>query len=148
MRIRNWQRQGRRSMVILVDTNILMDVIANREPYAEYGKRILKCAKKEVTGIMAAHSIPNLFYILRKDFSQEERRASLKDLCSIFRISDLNTKKIMAALDNDKFIDFEDCLQEQCAVEEVADYIVTRNPDNFIESRVKVIQPDELVSLF
>ena len=98
-----------------------------------------------MTGIMAAHSIPNLFYILRKDFSQEERRALLKDLCSIFRISDLNTKKIMAALDNDKFFDFEDCLQEQCAVEEVADYIVTRNPDDFIESRVKVIQPDELV---
>ena len=149
MRIGNWQRQGRRSTVILVNTNILMDVIANREPYAEYGKRILeKCAKKEVTGIMAAHSIPNLFYILRKDFRQEERRALLKDLCSIFRISDLNTKKIMAALNNDKFIDFEDCLQEQCAVEEVADYIVTRNPDDFIESRVKVIQPDELVSLF
>lgn len=136
-------------MVILVDTNILMDVIANREPYAEYGKRILeKCAQKEVMGIMAAHSIPNLFYILRKNFCQEERRALLKDLCSIFRISDLNTKKIMAALDNDKFIDFEDCLQEQCAVEEVADYIVTRNPDDFIESRIKVIQPDELVSLF
>ncbi len=92
-----------------------MDVIANWEPYAEYGKRILeKCAKKEVTGIMAAHSIPNLFYILRKDFSQEERRALLKDLC----------------------------------LEEAADYIVTRNLDDFIESRVKVIQPDELVSLF
>ena len=46
-------------MKILVDTNILMDVIANREPYAEYGKRILeKCAKRRMTGIMAAHSIP------------------------------------------------------------------------------------------
>ena len=41
-------------MGILVDTNILIDVIVNREPYAEYGKRILeKCAKREVTGIMA-----------------------------------------------------------------------------------------------
>lgn len=79
---------------------------------------------------------------------RKKRRTLLKDLCSIFRISDLNTKKIMAALANDKFIDFEDCLQEQCAVEEVADYIVTRNPDDFIESRVKVIQPDELVSFF
>ena len=135
-------------MVILVDTNILMDVIANREPYAEYGKKILeKCAKREVTGIMAAHSIPNLFYILRKDFSQEERRTLLKNLCSIFRISDLNTKKILAALDNDKFLDFEDCLQEECAVEEMAEYIVTRNPDDFIKSRVKVIQPDEFLNL-
>ena len=72
----------------------------------------------------------------------------LKDLCSIFRISDLNEKKIMAALDNVKFSDFEDCLQEECAIEELADYIVTRNPGDFIESRVKVIQPDEFVSLF
>lgn len=125
-----------------------MDVIANREPYAEYGKRILeKCAKREVTGIIAAHSIPNLFYILRKHFSQQERRALLKDLCSIFRISALNTKKIIAALDNDKFLDFEDCLQEECAVEEMADYIVTRNPGDFIESRVKIIQPEDLVAL-
>ncbi len=115
MRIRNWQRQGRRSTVILVNTNILMDVIASREPYDEYEKRILeKCAKKEVTGIMAAHSIPNLFYILRKDFSQEERRALLKDLCSIFRISDLNTKKIIAALDNDKFIDSSGVCRLRC----------------------------------
>ena len=135
-------------MVILVDTNIITDVSANTEPYAEYGKKILeKCAKREVTGIMAAHSIPNLFYILRKDFSQEERRTLLKNLCSIFRISDLNTKKILAALDNDKFLDFEDCLQEECAVGEISEYIVTRNPDDFIKSRVKVIQPDEFLNL-
>mgnify|MGYP001067408403 CR=1 FL=1 len=135
-------------MVILVDTNILIDVIANREPYAEYGRRILeKCAKREITGIIAAHSIPNLFYILRKDFSQKERRALLKDLCSIFRISELNAKKIVSALDNEKFSDFEDGLQEECALEEIADYIVTRNPGDFIESRVKVVQPDELMRL-
>lgn len=135
-------------MVILVDTNILIDVIADREPFAEYGKRILeKCAKREVTGIIAAHSIPNLFYILRKNFSQEERRTLLKDLCSIFRISALDKKKIWAALDNDKFIDFEDCLQEECVAEEIADYIVTRNPGDFAASRVKVIMPDEFLCL-
>lgn len=67
-------------MVILVDTNILVDVIANREPYADHGKKIIeKCAKREVVGIMAAHSIPNLFYILRKNFTQKERRDLLKD---------------------------------------------------------------------
>ena len=135
-------------MVILVDTNILMDVIADRKHYAEYGKEILEmCAKRQVTGVMAAHSIPNLFYILRKDFSQEERRALLRNLCRIFRISDLNAKKILAALDNDEFLDFEDCLQEECAVEESADFIVTRNPDDFMKSRVKVLQPDEFLRI-
>ena len=121
-------------MVILVDTNIIIDALANREPYADDAKRIMeKCAAREITGILAAHSIPNLFYIL------------LKNLCEIFQISDLNEKKIVAALENNAFSDFEDGLQEECAVESMADYIVTRNPADFKHSRVKVILPDELL---
>ena len=95
-------------MVILVDTNIIIDALANREPYADDAKRIMeKCAAREITGILAAHSIPNLFYILRKNFSQEERRFLLKNLCEIFQISDLNEKKIVAALENNAFSDLK-----------------------------------------
>lgn len=83
----------------------------------------------------------------RKNFSQEERRTFLKDICAIFHISGLDEKKILSALENDTFIDFEDCLQEECAVEAMADYIVTRNPNDFVNSRVKVIQPDEFLSM-
>lgn len=133
-------------MVVLVDTNIIIDALANREPYADNAKKILeKCAAREVTGILAAHSIPNMFYIFRKNFSQDERRFFLKNLCNIFKISDLNAKKILAALENEKFVDFEDCLQEECAVESMADYIVTRNPADFANSRVKVILPEEFL---
>ena len=133
-------------MVVLVDTNIIIDALANREPYADNAKKILeKCAAREVTGILAAHSIPNMFYILRKNFSQDERRFLLKNLCNIFKISDLNAKKILAALENEKFVDFEDCLQEECAVQSMADYIVTRNPADFANSRVKVILPEEFL---
>ncbi len=133
-------------MVVLVDTNIIIDALANREPYADNAKKILeKCAAREVTGILAAHSIPNMFYIFRKNFSQDERRFLLKNLCNIFKISDLNAKKILAALENEKFVDFEDCLQEESAVESMADYIVTRNPADFANSRVKVILPEEFL---
>ena len=133
-------------MVVLVDTNIIIDALANREPYADNAKKILeKCAAREVTGILAAHSIPNMFYIFRKNYSQDERRFLLKNLCNIFKISDLNAKKILAALENEKFVDFEDCLQEECAVKSMADYIVTRNPADFANSRVKVILPEEFL---
>lgn len=57
------------------------------------------------------------FIFLEKNFSQEERRFLLKNLCEIFQISDLNEKKIVAALENNAFSDFEDGLQEECAVE-------------------------------
>lgn len=45
-----------------------MEALANREPYAADTKKIMgKCAAREITGILAAHSIPNLFYILRRN---------------------------------------------------------------------------------
>ena len=123
-----------------------MVVDDTNEPCADNAKKILeKCAAREVTGILAAHSIPNMFYIFRKNFSQDERRFLLKKLCNIFKISDLNAKKILAALENEKFVDFEDCLQEECAVESMADYIVTRNPADFANSRVKVILPEKFL---
>ena len=40
-------------MVILVDTNIIIDALANREPYADDAKRIMeRCAAREITGIL------------------------------------------------------------------------------------------------
>lgn len=133
-------------MVILIDTNIIIDALADREPYATDAKQIMKkCATREITGVLAAHSIPNLFYILRKEFSQEERRYLLKNLCKIFQVSELNEKRIIAALENEMFSDFEDGLQEECAVAFMADYLVTRNPSDFKHSRIKVILPNEFL---
>ncbi len=133
-------------MVILIDTNIIIDALADREPYAADAKKIMeKCAAREITGILAAHSISNLFYILRKEFSQEERRYLLKNLCKIFQVSEVNEKRIIAALENEMFSDFEDGLQEECAVASMADYLVTRNPSDFKHSRIKVILPNEFL---
>ncbi len=135
-------------MIILVDTNIILDVLLKREPYMGAARMILtKCAKREVIGCIAAHSISNLFYILRKAYSQQERRWFIKNLCDIFRISDLNAEKIMRAVENEEFTDFEDCLQAECAAAELADYIVTRNQDDYKKSRIKVIGPDEFLKL-
>lgn len=100
-----------------------------------------------VCRLPAAHSIPNLFYILRKNYSQSERRRLIKNLCDIFYISDLSAKKVISAIENEEFTDFEDCLQEECAVEAMADYIVTRNTDDYRSSRVKAAEPEEFLNL-
>ena len=135
-------------MTILVDTNVILDILLEREPFVNESRIIMtKCADREIIGYLAAHTIPNIFYILRKKYSQEERRRFIRNLCEIFRISDLNAEKILAAIDNEDFSDFEDCLQEECAFEAMVDYIVTRNPGDYKESRVKVIEPIEFVRL-
>lgn len=61
-------------MIILVDTNIILDVLLRRVPYATEAQMIMtKCANREITGYLAAHSIPNLFYILRKAYTPQEK---------------------------------------------------------------------------
>lgn len=135
-------------MVILIDTNIILDVLLKREPYVNEAQIIMeKCANREIIGYLAAHSIPNLFYILRKSYTKKERREFIKNLCDIFCIADLNVEKILSAIDNEEFSDFEDSLQEECAVEVMADYIVTRNPADYKKSRVPIIEPTEFVKL-
>jgi predicted nucleic-acid-binding protein len=135
-------------MVVLLDTNILLDFLQNRELDSACANEIIKlCAKQIISGFMAAHSISNMFYILRKDYSVEERKEMLLDLCSIIDIVDIDKQKIIISLSNKDFSDFEDCLQAECAKRVNADYIITRNLKDFTNSPVPSILPDDFLKI-
>ena len=133
----------------MIDTNVLADLLLGRDPYYDIAYNILSmCADKKVYGYIAAHSIPDLFYIFRKSMTKEERKEALKDICQIVKVEGIDSFKILSALDNENFSDFEDCLQEECAVAISADYIVTRNKKDFASSRVPAILADEFLEQF
>lgn len=130
-------------MRVLIDTNIMLDALMGRKPYYDMADRILKlCADKKIEGCMAAHSVPNMFYILRKQMSDQERREALKTLCQIVKVEGIDAGKIFSAIENRDFSDLEDCLQEECAAAISADYIITRNIKDFTVSRVPAVMPD------
>ena len=130
-------------MRVLIDTNIMLDVLMGRQPYFDLADRIIRlCADQRIEGYMAAHSIPNMFYILRKSMSDEDRREVLKSLCQILKVEGIDSIKVLSAINNQNFSDLEDCLQEECAVEISADYIVTRNIEDSTASRVPAVLPD------
>lgn len=132
----------------MIDTNVLADLLLGRDPYYDIAYNIpAMCADKKVYGYIAAHSIPDLFYILRKSMTKEERKEALKDICQIVKVKGIDSFKILSALNNENFSDFEDCLQEECAVAISADYIVTRNTKDFASSRVPAILPDEFLKV-
>ena len=133
---------------ILIDTNVLLDYLLTREPYFEDAKNvILSCADGKINGCIAAHSIPNMFFILRKDYNAKERREILSNLCSIFDVEGIDKGKLLAGLANEDFSDFEDCLQMECAKSYGADYIVTRNVSDYVTSEIKAIEPKEYLTL-
>lgn len=135
-------------MVVLIDTNVLLDFLLGREPYFSNADRIIKlCAEQKIQGFMAAHSIPNMFYILRKDMSEETRREVLLNLCDILAIEATDSVKIIAALKDSAFRDLEDCLQSDCAGKIKADYIVTRNMKDFEISEIPAVLPEDFLKL-
>lgn len=134
-------------MKVLIDTNVIIDFLVNREPYAKEAVHILElCSDKKIEGHIAAHTISNLFFILRKNYSISHRKEMISALCNIFEISSIDKNKIIQSTLNDSFNDFEDCLQFECAKEVNADYIITRNPSDFINSSIKVIEPKDFLS--
>lgn len=135
-------------MRALIDTNVLMDYVVKREPYFAFARSIVDARRQNVfDGCVAAHSFTNMFYILRKVYDDATRRAVLLNLTELFDVGDVNKNVIVKALENQNFPDFEDCVQSEVAEKYRADYIVTRNPKDFENSRIPCISPEDFIKL-
>jgi len=71
------------------------------------------------------------YYILRKHCSIEERRHLLYEICSILDVVGTNKEQVFNSINNERFIDFEERLQVECAKSKGIDFIVTRNMSDF-----------------
>lgn len=148
--MQNWLLIGKKNMAdrILIDTNILLDYLLTRVPFYEEAREVVQiCTDGKIKGCIAAHSITNMFYILRKDYDLEERRELLINLCTIFDVEGIDKSKLLAGLQNSDFTDFEDCLQTECAKIYGADYVVTRNIADYKTSEITAILPKDFLAL-
>jgi predicted nucleic acid-binding protein len=133
---------------ILLDTNILLDYLLTREPFYEDSRNImLLCKQGKIKACIAAHTISNMFFILRKDYTPKERREILINICSIFDVESIDKTKLLAGLENENISDFEDGLQIECAKAYGADYIVTRNMEDYFKSEIPAISPNDFCKL-
>lgn len=136
-------------MKILIDTNIILDLIQSREPFSENASKIINsCVKKENEGYISAHSLSDIFFILRKDKTVEERKALILNLCSFFTVIPEDKNFYTAVCQNNNWNDLEDGLQMKCADFEKLDYIVTRDAGKgFNNSPVKVVSAEDFSNI-
>lgn len=135
-------------MVVLIDANVLLDVVAKREPYWEKSVKVVRyCAMKTVQGYIASHSVSNMYYILRKMYSDAERRKLILNYLKFLTVAGIEHGQMVEALNRGNFKDFEDCLQDECASEVNASYIVTRNIKDFTYSKVSAITPEQFLGI-
>jgi predicted nucleic acid-binding protein len=132
-----------KNITALVDTNILLDHLLDREPFRANAYTLVNaCREGKFNGYIAAHSFPTIFYIMRKDFSVQRRKELLLGLTYVFNIVAVDKARLVKALTDDSFDDIEDYLQYDCAAEAAADYIITRDGDGFTAATIPVVTPE------
>ncbi len=132
-------------MKVLVDTNVILDVLCDRKEFVADSLRVFQCCEAQhITGYISALSIPNIVYIMRKKLDSERIREILHTLTMVFSVVELREADLLKAAEL-PFGDYEDAIQSVCAARVRADYIVTRNEKDFVNSPVLAIIPTNLL---
>lgn len=96
---------------IFLDTDIILDVFAQREPFYKAAASVLTLIEeRQITGYTSSLIFANLFYILRKLSSREATLTHLRQLHSLVTVLAVDERNIDFAL-NSAFTDFEDAIQ-------------------------------------
>ena len=130
---------------ILLDTNIILDLLAARQPfYAEAAELFSLADKKSIKLSVSALSFANIHYILSKFINDQEARKILRNFKVIVSVLPLDEKIVDLALNSD-FKDFEDSIQYFTAIENAQKLIVTRNKSDFKHSKIPIMTAGEFI---
>lgn len=130
---------------LMIDTNIILDVLLEREPFFTQSKCSLDlCEKGRLQGFISASTATDIFYIIRKALdSTEEAYKALGHILNIVKVLTVTNDDVNQAF-MQKAKDFEDCLLATCAKSNKCDGIVTRNAKDFDEFGITLYTPEEI----
>lgn len=133
-------------MVLLVDTNIILDVLLSRPEFVKDSSMIWKlCETEHAKGYLSTLTYANMMYVMRKQLTPDQIEDVFRKLNLIFEFADFSPAVLERAVAM-KWKDFEDAVQSATAESVHADYIVTRNLKDFMKSKVIAFTPAELLA--
>ena len=131
---------------LLIDTNVVLDLLAKREPFYNSAAKIFSLAdKKKLKLSISSLTFTNTNYVLTRLKSAIESREILRRFRVLVQVLSLDEKIIDLALNDNNFKDFEDGLQYYSAIENDQDIIITRDLKDFKESKIPVMTPEEFL---
>ena len=133
---------------VFLDTNVIIDVLADREPFSNAGAKLFDLAENgKINLFISALSYSNIYYIIRKTCSHKEMLMTLKDLEALIETIDVTKQIISKSLHSD-FKDFEDAAQYYTALSnKKITAIVTRNGVDFKKSDLAILTPEEALCI-
>jgi len=134
-------------MKVLVDTNVVLDILLNRVPFYDSSAYIEVLAEANIiTGYISASAITDIFFIAKGSLGKKSTKEALKNLLSVFKPATVTDNHIYQALNLD-WKDFEDSVQYVVGEGFSANYIITRNIDDYASGSIPVVTPEQFIQV-
>ncbi len=128
---------------MLVDTNILVDVALERQPYFRSSAELLQhLARLPGRGFVAWHSVATCYYLVEQSLGSERARTLIETLIDFLTVAPTRHESLLYALSL-PMSDFEDAMQVAAARAAGVGYIVTRDARGFANSPIPAITPEQ-----
>ena len=134
---------------LLLDTNYLLDFVRPERPESDDAVALFHLMQQSGSyeACVAAPSLKDFYYLLRGDYSEQERRDWLRVFVRAFDVEPLDVEICATALDSDE-PDYEDGCIRAIAERAQVDFIITRDKRAFARSWVKSYSAREFLELF
>jgi predicted nucleic acid-binding protein len=132
-------------MTILLDTNVVLDILLNRQPWYTNAALIYGLAQQNlIRGYISVSAITDIFYIAQKEQGKNAAKEAIKRLLKVFYPATVTDNNIYQALELE-WEDFEDSVQFIVGEGLSADFIVTRNTKDFISGSIAAVTPEQFL---
>jgi len=135
-------------MNVFIDTNVVLDVLLKRHPFYDSASAIHRLIyQKQIRGYLSAASITDIFYFVYKDRRDTDLVYRIMDkLTSLLSVAPVSEETIADALAL-RWKDFEDSVQYIVGKALAADYIITRNTQDFSAGDIPAVTPEQFVQI-
>lgn len=131
---------------LFIDTNIVIDLLAKRQPFYPYAATLFSLAdKKKVAISISALTFANTHYTLLKSNNADKAKSILRKFKLIVKVLPIDDKIIGLALNDNAFKDFEDGLQYFTAIENNQETIITRNLKDFKNAGIPLMTAEQFL---
>ena len=134
-------------MRVLFDTNVIVDLLLNRRPFAEAAAGLAaRVERGSLAGVLCATTITTVHYLVAKAAGSGAARTELRKLLDLFEVAPVTRAVVESAFDQ-RIEDFEDAVIHEAAREASVEAIVTRDLRDFAGAELPVYGPAELLSV-
>jgi predicted nucleic acid-binding protein len=133
-------------MKVLIDTNVALDILLKRPDYANAINVFGLAEKRIISGYISASAITDIFYLSKKEIGKKSAKEALKDILRVLNPATVTDSHIYHAL-NLEWDDFEDSVQYAVGESFSADYIITRNTQDYASGSIPAITPEQFIKL-